>query len=246
MQVLTVSDRVVPHLYGEAVHTVVGRVDLLLSCGDLPFYYLDFLATSLNVPFYFVFGNHPLDARGRDSLPQGANLHRRVVRYRDFLIAGLEGSRRYRPRAPHQYTEGEMRLHCLSLVPRLLWNRLVYGRYLDVLVTHAPPRHIHDAEDPAHQGFECFRWFMRVFRPRYLLHGHKHVYRQDEQTVTPFGETTVINVYPYAVLDLEPAPHRILRRQVAARAQVLWEVLNARWQAFLEAPITPQEEETPS
>ncbi len=246
MRVLSVSDKVVPQLYGDHVLAVTGRVDLLLSCGDLPFYYLDFLVTTLNVPFYFVFGNHPLDARTRPRVFHGANLHRRVVYHEGFLIAGLEGSRRYRPRAPYQYTEWEMRLNCLALVPRLLWNRLVYGRYLDVLVTHAPPRHIHDAEDVAHQGFECFLWFMRAFQPRYLLHGHKHVYRRDEQTVTQFGETTVINVYPYAVLELEPAAQRALGPRISQRTAALWQALISRWEAFLRASSVPQEEETPS
>lgn len=248
MRALVVSDKVVPHLYHEAVHQVVGEVDLLLSCGDLPPYYLDFLASVLNVPFYFVHGNHPRGAniprQGAPPLPPGANLHRRVVHHGGLLLAGLEGSRRYRPHAPFQYTEGEMRLHCLALVPRLLWNRLAYGRYLDVLVTHAPPRHIHDAEDPAHQGFHCFRWFMRTFRPRYLLHGHKHVYRHDEETVTQFLDTTVVNVYPYTLLDLVPAQRRVLRRQVVAAGTALWQDLVARWDAFLRPRVSPTEEET--
>ena len=248
MRALVVSDKVVPHLYSEGVHQVVGRVDLLLSCGDLPPYYLDFLASVLNVPFYFVHGNHPRGALARDAerppLPPGANLHRRVVHHQGLLLAGLEGSRRYRPHAPFQYTEGEMRFHCLALVPRLLWNRMVHGRYLDVLITHAPPRHIHDAEDPAHQGFVCFRWFMRVFRPRYLIHGHKHVYRHDEQTVTQFVETTVINTYPYTLLDLEPAPQRSLNRQVYERLAPIWQAFSERWETLLRSRATPTEEET--
>ncbi|NPA91423.1 MAG: metallophosphoesterase [Chloroflexi bacterium] len=207
MRVLSISDKVVPQLYEQDPRPIVGPVDLILSCGDVPFYYVDYLATTLQVPFYFVHGNHPMGANvtwpGRRPIPQGANVHARVVNYRGLLIAGLEGSRRYRPGAPFQYTEWEMGLHCAKLIPRLLWNRLVYGRYVDVLITHAPPRHIHDAEDRAHQGFVCFRWFMRLFRPRVLIHGHKHVYRQDEPRVTRFHQTTVINTYPYRVWDLE-------------------------------------------
>ena len=237
LRVLTVSDKVVPALYSEHVHQVVGRVDLLISCGDVPPYYLDFLASTLNVPFYYVLGNHPLGALApgpkKRPLPPEANLHRRVVLHRGLILAGLEGSRRYRPHAPLQYTEEEMMLHCLALVPHLLWHRLVHGRYLDVLVTHAPPRHIHDAEDLAHQGFVCFRWFMRVFRPRYLIHGHMHVYRRDTPTVTQYADTTVINTYPYRVLTLEPAPQRVLRRQVAARLLPLWVRLTAAWHHHL-------------
>ncbi len=237
MRVLTVSDKVVPYLYDRHLKQVVGSVDLLISCGDVPPYYLDFLSTTLNVPLFFVYGNHTFGAHqqwpGKRSLPSGANLHRRVVQYQGLLLAGLEGSRRYRPRAPHQYTEGEMLRNCLTLVPALLRNRLVYGRFLDVLITHAPPRHIHDGEDVAHRGFSCFRWFMRVFRPRYLIHGHMHVYRHDIPTVTRFAETTVINTYPYRVLTLQPASTCSPLSRISERAHRIWDHINVRWQSFI-------------
>ena len=28
---------------------------------------------------------------------------------------------------------------------------------MDIIITHAPPRHIHDAEDQCHRGFESFQ-----------------------------------------------------------------------------------------
>jgi Icc-related predicted phosphoesterase len=90
----------------------------------------------------------------------------------------------------------------LPMVPALLLNRVRCGRYLDVLITHAPPRGIHDGEDLPHRGFESFRWLMDRFRPRYLLHGHKHVYRP-EPTRTRYGSTVVVNVYPFTVIELE-------------------------------------------
>ncbi len=250
MRVLSVSDKVVSQLYGETVTDVVGQVDLVLSCGDVPPYYLDYLATTLHVPFYYVIGNHPLGAgmhwAGKRPLPPRANLHRRVVEYNGLLIAGLEGSIRYRPQAPYQYSEGEMLLNILSLLPRLLWNRIVHGRYLDVLVTHSPPRHIHDAEDRAHRGFTCFRWFMRLFHPRYLIHGHKHVYRRDEQTITSFYDTTVINVYPYAVLELEPAAQRAFREHLRVVGEPLKRSFVQAWKTHI-APLIghPKEESIP-
>jgi Icc-related predicted phosphoesterase len=87
------------------------------------------------------------------------------------------------------------------LAPDLLWNRVRHGRGLDVLNAHSPPAGIHDGPDPAHLGFPSFHWLMRTFKPRYLLHGHKHVYRHDEVTVTQYQETTVINVYPWRILE---------------------------------------------
>ena len=57
----------------------------------------------------------------------------------------------------------------------------------------------HDVTD---RGFKVFLSFLRLFRPRYHLHGHVHIYRQDEVRETRFEETTVVNVYPYKVLEI--------------------------------------------
>ena len=43
---------------------------------------------------------------------------------------------------------------------------------------------------------------MRQFKPRYLLHGHRHVYNPLEITETEYEQTTVINVYPYKMLEI--------------------------------------------
>jgi hypothetical protein len=89
------------------------------------------------------------------------------------------------------------------MLPRLLWNRLRYGRALDILVTHAPPRDINDAPDPAHRGFKALRRFLRWTHPRYHLHGHVHLYDRSKPYSTDYGATKVINVYPYQLLNLE-------------------------------------------
>lgn len=212
MKILAISDRKVSWIYdSEAILRGFGDVDLVLSCGDLPFYYLDFVVSMLNVPLYYVLGNHCPPVRGsypgivRRSPPAGAvNLDNRVVQDRGLILAGLQGSIRYNNRPYHQYTQGEMTRKLLRLIPSLLYHRLRDGRYLDVLVTHSPPRGIHDGPDPAHRGFQAFRWFMRQFRPRYLIHGHKHVYDPREATETRYHDTWVVNAYGYKVLEIEP------------------------------------------
>lgn len=207
MKILAVSDQVVEGLYRPEIRERMADVRLLISCGDLPYSYLEYLVTMLNVPAFYVHGNHdrPEDIGGGKLLiePRGwENLDGRTVRVGSLLLAGLEGALRYKPRAPYQYTEGEMRWKVVRLLPGLLRNRLRYGRYLDILVTHAPPLGIHNDVDLPHRGFAVFRWLMERFRPRYLLHGHKHIYKP-QSIRTRFGDTLVVNVYPFTLIEWE-------------------------------------------
>ena len=134
----------------------------------------------------------------------GVNLHRRTVRYKGLLLAGLEGCRQYKPDAPFQYTTTAVRWQVFRLIQRLRLNRLRYGRYLDILITHAPPRGIHDAEDLPHQGFESYLTLLQACRPELMIHGHTHVYNRNEETETVSGATRIINTYGYRVLELAP------------------------------------------
>ena len=44
---------------------------------------------------------------------------------------------------------------------------------------------------------------MKVFKPRYLVHGHRHVYNPMEITESQYLDTCVLNIYPYKVMDIE-------------------------------------------
>jgi hypothetical protein len=57
----------------------------------------------------------------------------------------------------------------------------------------------------AHRGFKSFVTFIKNFRPRYLFHGHSHIYRRTEVTRTRLGTTEILNVYPYRVIEWETA-----------------------------------------
>ncbi len=208
VKVLFVSDKVVGQLYNAGVAERYPDVDFVVGCGDLPYYYLEYLLTLLNAPLLYVHGNHDPE---REYLPDGTsitgpsgglNLHGITHLEKDILWAGLEGSIRYRP-GLFQYSQREMWLNVFKLVPRLLINKLRYGRYLDILVTHSPPFGIHNGEDRVHVGFNAFNWLMRVFKPRYLIHGHQHVYTATEITETDYEETKVINIYPYKLINIE-------------------------------------------
>ncbi|MBM3188579.1 MAG: metallophosphoesterase [Chloroflexi bacterium] len=208
MKILAVSDVVVDLVHSPAIAERFGDVELVLGCGDLPFDYLEFIVTMLGKPLYYVFGNHAqknvLSDDGSEKMAPGGcvNIHRRVVKHKGLLIAGLEGSMRYRE-GDHQYTQWEMHVMARAIAPLLIWNRLRYGRALDILIAHAPPYGIHDDTDLCHQGFRAFLYLMERFKPRYLIHGHTHLYRHDAPRVTQFGETTVVNTYGYQVIDVD-------------------------------------------
>ena len=90
----------------------------------------------------------------------------------------------------------------MRLLPKLLLNRLRFGRYLDVLITHSPPFGIQDGSDRAHRGFRSFLWLIDHIRPLYLIHGHQHVYDRRTVTETIRGRTLVINAFGHRIIDL--------------------------------------------
>jgi Icc-related predicted phosphoesterase len=119
-----------------------------------------------------------------------------------MIVAGLGGSMRYN-RGVNQFTNFQMYMEIFKLIPAMLFNRLFRGRFLDVLLTHASPMDIHDREDPCHRGFEAFLWFMRIFKPKYLVHGHIHLYDLSEVRTTGYNKTQVINAYSHYIIDTE-------------------------------------------
>ena len=198
MKILTVSDRVEPILNDREAPSRFPGVDLILSCGDVPPEYLSFLTRSFGVPLYYVLGNH--DIR-HDSMPQEGciNLNEKLVSFKGMNILGLEGSRWYNG-GPHQYTERQMKWTITTLRPTL-WRR----GGVDLVVTHAPPRFVQDAEDLCHRGFRSFRWLIDKYSPRYFIHGHIHgSFAEPSQRVTLINKTKVINSYGYFIFDIEP------------------------------------------
>jgi len=121
---------------------------------------------------------------------------------RPLLIGGVSGSIRYN-NGLNQYTDRQMFFKLLALVPSLFWNKIRYGSFLDIFLTHASPRHIHDKEDPCHKGFECFNWFIKKFQPTYLVHGHIHLYDMNTPRKTEVGNTTVVNAFSHTILELD-------------------------------------------
>ena len=179
LKVLAVSDKEEACIESPQLTERYGDIDVVLSCGDLPYTYLEYITTMLPARCLYVHGNHDqkqLLSNGSFLTEPGGwlNLDGRTVIVKDWIIGGLEGSIRYKPNAPFQYTEAELRRKMNRMTYSLMLNRVFKGRYIDILITHAPPYGIHDGKDSAHQGFEALLTFMQRFKPRYLLHGHQH------------------------------------------------------------------------
>jgi Icc-related predicted phosphoesterase len=207
MKILAVSDVELDTMYSKDLKTRFGDVDLVVGCGDLPFFYLEYIISVLGTPLYYVSGNHAPQVNrpigGYRTQPvYGVNLHASVRRDTSgLLFAGVEGCLRYN-RGQFQYTQSEMWDNVFALVPRLMINRMLYGRFLDVFVTHASPWKIHDQQDLPHQGIKAFLWLDKVFQPRYHLHGHIHVYSQYTQILSEIKKTKVLNVYGYQLIEI--------------------------------------------
>jgi hypothetical protein len=224
VRVLAIADEVNEALYTPE-NLKRAAPDIVVSCGDLPFDYLEYLVTILNVPLLYVPGNHdpdlgrrpeleqslslaPIDlAAGRPGLPRlglpppgpegCTNVDGRVELAGGIRVGGLGGSVRYRE-GPNQYTERQMRRRARRLAGRA---RLRGG--LDVLVTHAPPLGLGDEGDPAHRGFAAFHWLAKRFRPRLLVHGHIHPYGR-ERPDRRIGEMLVVNAVPSRTVEVSP------------------------------------------
>lgn len=222
MQVLTISDEVQREIYSGSVAQRFPNVGLILACGDLPPSYLEFAVSMLNVPLLYVPGNHDYrpeltEAGTIVKQPAGCiSVDGRTVKAAGFSVAGLGGSSWYNGEE-YQYTETQMWLRVLKLVPRLLLRQYRDGHPIDFLITHAAPLGIHDGPS-AHRGFACFRWLIDRFRPRYFIHGHVHPsYGYNRVTESDVGATKVINTVGHRLLEVQPVESGSHRQKGLAR-----------------------------
>jgi Icc-related predicted phosphoesterase len=212
--ILAIADEVEASLFSAEVRNL--RPDLVVACGDLPFDYLEFIVTMVNVPLLYVPGNHDPDLKKAMSKPlvkpdidewrvpgpEGCtNIDGRVVDAGHLRVAGLGGSARYN-NGPNQYTEREMRRRALTLELRCRTRNLRDGRAVDLLVTHAPPLGLGDDDDEAHRGFNAFHRLVKKLAPRMMIHGHVHPYGQGEHDHRLEG-TAIVNAVSSRMIELE-------------------------------------------
>ncbi len=200
MKILAVSDEESPALWDFYVPGRLKDYDLILSCGDLKADYLSFLVTMARCPLFYVHGNHDLSYR--TAPPEGCDcIDGQIVVYNGLRILGLGGCLRYHP-GEQQYTEEQMRRRIAKL-------RLALWRTggVDIVVTHAPPRGLGDAEDPAHRGFTALRELLDRYHPLYLLHGHVHLrYGLNIPRIIEYNGSQIVNVSERYVLEIPDRP----------------------------------------
>ena len=207
MKLLLISDKIIEHLYSSSITERFKDIDFVISCGDLPNYYLEYIVTMLNKPLFYVLGNHDTDKFYNESglktgMPEGCiNLNQKIIEYHNVILMGLEGSMSYN-HGEHQYTDAQMSWKINLLKSKLYINKLFKKRYVDILVTHAPPYKIHDQEDLCHKGFKSFNIFIKKFKPKYLIHGHIHLYGTNNSWMTDVNGTKVINAYGYKIIEI--------------------------------------------
>ena len=188
MKILAISDEETLALWDYYRTGMLDGYDMILACGDLKAEYLSFLVTMANIPVFYVHGNH--DGKYLEEPPEGCDcVEDQIVEYKGVRILGLGGCRWYHP-GPFQYTEWQMRKRIFKL-----WFQLWKHKGVDIVITHAPPQGVGDADDLAHTGFRAFLPFLDKYKPKYLLHGHVHMnYGANSKREQSYGETTVINV----------------------------------------------------
>lgn len=189
MRILAVGDIPSPYYYEYYKPGMLESFDLILSSGDLPPVYLEFLVTMARCPLVYVRGNH--DDRYAETPPLGCICAEdRIITCQGLRILGLGGSYRYR-RGENMYTESQMRRRILRLGPQLLRS----GGF-DILLTHAPARRINDLDTLPHRGFECFVRLLDRYEPSFFVHGHVHRnYGMNIPQCSVHGNTIIINAY---------------------------------------------------
>ena len=161
--------------------------DAVVLLGDLSPEWLDVLGRFADLPVMGVYGNHDdgryLEARNM------TDLHLTSAEVDHLRFTGFQGCVRYKPGAPLQYTQREA-----NRMARRLPNA-------DVLLSHAPPRGVHEEPegDRAHEGFEALREYIWRVQPRLAIHGHTP---PPPRGAVRVGGTKVVHVVGASLVDV--------------------------------------------
>ena len=109
MKILAISDTPSKALWDYCSRERLAGVDLILSCGDLPKKYLEYITNFTAAPILYVHGNHDGCYRTEGEPGGCICVDDQVYVWKGLRIMGLGGSIRYNREETFQYTEREMR-----------------------------------------------------------------------------------------------------------------------------------------
>lgn len=195
IRILLLSDIVDRH-YDQNWHEhSLDGIDLIISCGDLPARYLEFLATVFHGDVLYVPGNH--DESYLHHPPLGCIcIDDQIINWHGLRILGLGGSMGFKD-SPYQLTEKQMKKRVSKL-----WLTLRKHKGFDILVSHAPAKGHHDGKDFCHQGFAVFTDLIHQYHPRYFFHGHVHFSYGDFPRLYQIENTLAINAYSSYIIEI--------------------------------------------
>lgn len=185
MKLLAIADRNPGIDIAQVVATE--GVDLIVTLGDLERHDLLGLLEVTTIPKLGVYGNH--DSGNYMNELAITDMHRATVKYQDISFGGLQGCVRYKDNPD-----------AIMSTQEETWQLMAGFPYVDVFLTHCPPRGVNDEDELAHQGFDALREYVERVKPKYLLHGH--TYPTDETMVTKLGDTTIIYVHKYKIIEI--------------------------------------------
>lgn len=196
MRILAVADVEAQSLYDYYAPGKLDGFDLIIGCGDLREDYLEFLVTMAGCPLVYIHGNHD---ENHKKAPLGCIcIDDDLVVINGLRILGFGGSYRYRD-GKYMYSERQMAARI-----RKVWFKLLRHKGFDILVTHAPARHLGDLETIPHRGFLCFKKLLDKYHPRLFVHGHIHRnYARHIPQRSLYGKTTIINACEYCIIDTD-------------------------------------------
>jgi len=74
---------------------------------------------------------------------------------------------------------------------------------VDIVVTHAAPEGLGDAEDRAHWGFAALRELLDKYKPQVLVHGHVHTsYGHNIPREIDYNGSRIINAFERYVFEI--------------------------------------------
>lgn len=180
----------------------LGRIDLVVGCGDLSPERLAFLGDAFLAPLVYVRGNH--DRGGPWPFPMlvplaSEGIDRRSLAGIQLLALPWPGA----DREPAHRDEGAAWRQVLSILKARL---LVPSQQPWLVFSHAPPRGAGDTPtDAYHVGLAAYRAVLDRLAPPLWLHGHTSTAAAATLEIE-HGPTRLVNVTGSVLVELHPPP----------------------------------------